>query len=273
VVSKFKLTALVATLLIVVAVVGVVAGAYIVKSENISLDLSGLSGILELLQGQTVVTTVVTTVVSGQVTSVITSVVTPSALGPGGASCQIMVSDTDINAGDNIGGQLTSNRVGIEVNIFHRLMGEAMNPNPIVGITNAQGSWIAFSGTIDQLGIYQLAAALNFPAQGVMVACTPIITVTVHGLRISVNPDSIPKAVLSDIIIDVYSDHPNSVIAVQDQTSVLPVWALTTSVTTNAGGHGTVTLHVITGSDWWNFRALDPVDSSPSANEEWLTVT
>jgi hypothetical protein len=140
-------------------------------------------------------------------------VTTSSSLGAAGASCQIALTRTTINAGENVAGQLTSNRAGVEVQIFHRLVGEAIDPNVITGLTDNQGSWLAFSGQILIPGIYQIGAALNFPAQSTSVPCTPIITVTVHGFLVQLDRTSVSMG--SPFNINVYSDMPSQAFEVQ----------------------------------------------------------
>ena len=266
-------SATVATLLIVVAVLGLVAGAFIVKSENISLDLSGLSGLLGILQSHTAVTTVVTTMVYGQV---VTQVVGPSSPSPTGASCQIAISNTDINAGEHIAGQLTSNRAGVEVILYQRLMGESPKES-LHGITDASGKYYAASGAIDTPGIYQLLAVMNFPAQGITVPCTPVPTITVHGFKISVDPDSIPAGVSTAITLELFSDRPNAHMTIEwrDASSPPPaLWAVYSAATTNAGGHATITVPLLSAHvTSFVFRGHDSNIGDYTTNEEWLAIT
>lgn len=196
---------------------------------------------------------------------------TSSVLGASGASCQIALSSTAINMGENIVGQLTSNRAGVEVDVYHRLVGEPVSPQVITGLTDAQGSWIAFSGQITTPGIYQIFAALNFPSQGVEVPCTPIITVTVHGFTISVNPDSVGGGF--PFTVDVYSDMPGETIEIQYRLSTDPVWITLVTVPssrTNMGGHYTTTTS-LSGFGDFIYRAYDRSTGALS-NEEWIWV-
>lgn len=169
-------------------------------------------------------------------------------LGSSGAACQIALARTSINMGDNLAGQLTSNRPATQVNVYHRLVGEAINPNIITGVTDAQGSWLAFSGQINIPGIYQIAATLNFLSEGIEIACTPIVTVTVHGLLIVPAVSSV--AMGSNFQVDVYSDTPNTAIEIQQRLTTNPAWASLVPVGTNAGGHYSVITQLPSTGNW-----------------------
>jgi len=232
----------------------------------------------------TTVTTAVTTATSSlpywqtafltqTATQTQTQTVQPTQPGISGASCSLALpGGTDINMGQPIWGQVGSNRAGREVVGIGMLLGEPSSSQQMtLGLTDANGQLYASSPAFNVPGLYQISASIIFGAD--VLTCVGTYVVTVHGLLISVNPDSIPKGILSDVTIEVFSDHPGSTIQIQDQTSASPSWTSSYTVTTNAGGHGIITLHIITGSNWWKFRAIDPVDGSPSVNEEWLSVT
>lgn len=191
-----------------------------------------------------------------------------TSLGSGGASCQIAVTRTAINMGENIAGQLTSNRAGVQVNVYHRLMGEALNPNVLTGLTDQSGSWLAFSGQITIPGIYQIAATLNFPSQGVEVPCTPIITVTVHGLLIDLGVGRVNVG--TNFQIDVYSDAPYSDVTIQERLAPAVAWTSLAPVRTSAGGHYSVVTSLGSVGDW-QMRAYNPA-SGATSNEPWINV-
>jgi hypothetical protein len=189
--------------------------------------------------GSVVTTQTITSIQPGGGYTIIQQTITQQGttpLGASGASCQIALTRTEINMGESIAGQLTSNRAGVEVDVYHRLTGEPVSPSVITGLTDAQGSWIAFSGQLTQPGVYQILAALNFPSEGVQVPCTPTITLVVHGLQITVNPQ---VASSGQVTIDVYSDTPSTSIEVQMRLSFDPTWytLANTPQFTNFGGH------------------------------------
>lgn len=181
-------------------------------------------------------------------------------LGSSGASCQIALARTSINVGDNLAGQLTSNRPGTQVNIYHRLMGEAINPNIITGVTDAQGSWLAFSGQINIPGIYQIAATLDFVSERVEIACTPVVTVTVHSNPlIDVQPTS--QMIGLPLTFNVYSDQPNLFIEIQYSNDGGMNWNRQTSQQTNQGGHYVYNLpNACPSVGPYLFRTFDPVE-------------
>lgn len=191
-------------------------------------------------------------------------------LGSNGAACQIALARTSINVGDNLAGQLTSNRPSTQVNIYHRLMGEAVNPNVITGFTDSQGSWLAFSGQIVIPGIYQIAATLDFVSEGVEIACIPIVTVTVHSNPlIDVTPTS--QMIGLPLTFNVYSDEPNLFIEIQYSVDGGATWNHQTSQQTNQGGHYVYYVaNACPSVGPYLFRTFDPVEGF-STNQVQVT--
>ncbi len=184
-------TATVATLLIVVAVVGLVAGALIVKSDNISLDLSGLTGILGALQGQTAVTTVVTTVISGQV---VTSVVTPAA-GRAPTMLTVTVTPNPMNMHGFFIGTVTSDGQNYGITITYTTpRSESLSIRAFLG---PNGMYTSTPIQMNIPGEYRFSVRAD---NGVI---SNTAALQVNGVYINVDPDSVSRAFFHTITVEV----------------------------------------------------------------------
>lgn len=191
--AKRKLgIAIVATLLVVVAVVSLVGGALLEKSQNGSLSLEE---ILAALQGQdsstTVTTSVVTTVISGQT---ITSIVTPAVglaptrltvtVAPNPMNMRGFFLGTVISDGQNYGITITYTTPRSETFSIRALLGpNGMYTSPPTQL-NIPGEYI-FSVRADN-GLVSNTATLQ-----------------VNGVYINVEPDSVSRAFLHTITVEV----------------------------------------------------------------------
>lgn len=201
-----------------------------------------------------------------------TQTVASTQPGIDGATCALALpGGTDINMGASFWAQVTSNRAGREVRGTGMLLGEPSSSQVMtLGLTDVNGQLYVASPAINLPGLYEISATMIFGAS--TLPCVGLYIVTVHGLYIVVTPDTMPNGVLTQVNIDVYSDRPTQQITVEYRSNITPAWSSWGIVTTNQAGHGYMFTNVITGVDYYVFRAIDPVTGLPSANEEWLDV-
>lgn len=202
-----------------------------------------------------------------------------STLGMAGAWCTLTITKPDYNMGEVPTGYFQSNRPNTQFAIAIRLRSESNIIMPITETTDGSGNRVVISPQpIETPGILDVGAGLIFgPTMNDVVPCTPAIQpLTVHGFKISVNPDSVPVGVSSTITIELFSDRPNAHMTIEWRDSNVnpPWWAVYMAATTNAAGHAIITVpdFLSAHATGFIFRGHDANVGDYTTNEEWLAV-